>query len=97
MIDKNEFDSRFRKLINFVGGRLLGKRDRIELAATCLLADGHLLLEDRPGLGKTTLANALADAFGGACRRVQGTPDLMPADITRIGGFTNRIEQSTEH
>jgi MoxR-like ATPase len=48
----------------------------------CLLADGHLLLEDRPGLGKTTLANALADGIGGAYRRVQGTPDLMPADIT---------------
>jgi MoxR-like ATPase len=82
MIDKSEFDSRFRKLINYVGERLLGKRRQIELAATCVLADGHLLLEDLPGLGKTTLANALADAFGGVCRRVQGTPDLMPADIT---------------
>jgi len=82
MIDKIEFDSRFRKLINYVADRLLGKREQIELAVICLLADGHLLLEDKPGLGKTTLANALADAFGGAYRRVQGTPDLMPADIT---------------
>jgi MoxR-like ATPase len=62
--------------------RLLGKRDKVVLAVVCLLAEGHLLLEDRPGLGKTTLASALADAFAGTYRRVQGTPDLMPADIT---------------
>jgi MoxR-like ATPase len=82
LIDKSEFDSRFRKLVTFVGQRLLGKQHQIELALVCLLADGHLLLEDLPGLGKTTLANALADAFGGVYHRVQGTPDLMPADIT---------------
>jgi len=82
MTDKIEFDSRFRKLVDYVGERLLGKREQIVLAATCLLAKGHLLLDDLPGLGKTTLANALADAFGGTYRRVQGTPDLMPADIT---------------
>ncbi|GAA0915202.1 ATPase [Virgisporangium aurantiacum] len=48
----------------------------------CLLADGHLLLEDRPGLGKTRFARAFAEAFGGTYRRVQGTPDLLPSDIT---------------
>jgi MoxR-like ATPase len=61
---------------------LLGKRKKIELSVSCLLADGHLLIEDLPGLGKTTLAHGLAMAFGGQYRRVQGTPDLLPSDIT---------------
>ena len=77
-----EFGRHYRHLADRVARELLGKENKIELALTCILADGHLLLEDLPGLGKTKLANALAHAFGGEYRRVQGTPDLLPSDIT---------------
>jgi MoxR-like ATPase len=62
--------------------QVLGKRDVVELALTCVLAGGHLLLEDVPGVGKTSLAIALAHALGGTFKRVQCTADLLPSDIT---------------
>ena len=61
---------------------LKGKQDVIQQVLVCLLARGHLLLEDRPGLGKTTLAKALASSVGGRFSRLQCTPDLLPSDIT---------------
>ena len=63
---------------------LLGKQRSVRLALSCLLAGGHLLLEDLPGTGKTTLAEALARSFGLAYRRVSFTSDLLPADLTGI-------------
>ncbi len=65
-----------------VEAHVIGKRDVVDLALICVLAGGHLLLEDVPGVGKTTLALALARAIGGAFRRVQCTADLLPSDIT---------------
>jgi MoxR-like ATPase len=62
--------------------QVLGKREVVELALTCVLAGGHLLLEDVPGVGKTSLALALAHALGGTFKRVQCTADLLPSDIT---------------
>lgn len=67
-----------------IGQILLGKRPAIELALACLLADGHLLLEDQPGVGKTLLSQTLAQALGLEFKRVQFTSDLLPADI--LGG-----------
>ncbi|ROR34349.1 AAA family ATPase [Inmirania thermothiophila] len=61
---------------------VLGQARAVRLALACLLADGHLLLEDLPGMGKTTLAQALARVLGLAFRRVQFTADLLPADVT---------------
>nr|WP_308874310.1 AAA family ATPase [Thiothrix subterranea] len=58
-----------------------GKPQQIQLALTCLLANGHLLLEDLPGMGKTTLAHALAQVCGLEYKRVQFTSDLLPADL----------------
>ncbi|GAA4450413.1 AAA family ATPase [Phytohabitans houttuyneae] len=81
-IEPAEFNRRFAFLTQAVGSRLLGKSDKVELSLICLIADGHLLLEDLPGLGKTSLAQTLATAIGGSYGRVQGTPDLLPSDIT---------------
>jgi MoxR-like ATPase len=63
---------------------LRGKTGQIRLALTCLLAGGHLLIEDVPGTGKTSLAKGLAASFGGVAHRVQFTPDLLPTDITGV-------------
>ncbi|MFT4873820.1 AAA family ATPase, partial [Congregibacter sp.] len=60
---------------------LLGKESQIRLAICCLLASGHLLIEDLPGMGKTTLSHALAQVLGLSYKRVQFTSDLLPADI----------------
>ncbi len=65
---------------------IVGKGDQIEKTLVCLLAEGHLLLEDMPGVGKTTLASALANSIGGGFSRIQFTADLLPSDVlgTRI-------------
>ncbi|MEB3255316.1 MAG: AAA family ATPase [Synechococcaceae cyanobacterium] len=66
---------------------LLGKEHQVRLALACLLARGHLLIEDLPGVGKTTLAEALARSFGLDFRRVSFTSDLLPADLTGVNVF----------
>lgn len=72
---------------------LVGKRDVVELLIACLLARGHLLFDDLPGLGKTTLAKALAHAVGGNFARVQCTPDLLPTDITGFNMFNQQTRE----
>ena len=72
---------------------LRGKADVVELVLACLLARGHLLLEDLPGLGKTTLAKALAQAIGGKFARVQCTPDLLPGDITGFRVYDQKTRE----
>ena len=74
-----------------IGGIILGKDAQIALALSCLLARGHLLIEDLPGLGKTILAQALAHVLGLSYRRIQFTSDLLPADIVGVSVF----QQST--
>jgi MoxR-like ATPase len=64
-----------------------GKRDAIQLTLAVLLAEGHVLIEDVPGVGKTMLAKALARAIDGSVRRVQFTPDLLPSDITGVSAY----------
>jgi MoxR-like ATPase len=63
---------------------LRGKRRAIHLSLVCMFAEGHLLIEDVPGVGKTSLAKAMARSIGGAWRRVQFTPDLLPSDVTGV-------------
>jgi MoxR-like ATPase len=71
-----------KQLIDNVEKVIYGKRDIVELTAICLLCDGHLLIEDVPGVGKTMLAKALAKSIGGLFKRIQFTPDMLPADVT---------------
>lgn len=73
-----------------LGTIILGKDDEISLALACLLARGHLLIEDLPGLGKTTLAQALAKVLGLSYQRIQFTSDLLPADIIGVSIFQQR-------
>ena len=77
-------------MVESVASVIVGKDDVIELAVTALLCRGHLLFEDVPGSGKTTLAKALAASLGCTFSRVQFTPDLMPADITGINYYNQR-------
>lgn len=72
---------------------LRGKPEVVEQVLVCLLARGHLLIEDVPGLGKTTLAKALAQAIGGRFNRVQCTPDLLPGDITGFSVFNQKTRE----
>ena len=82
-----------KKIIENISRVIVGKRGSIELLLVGLLADGHVLLEDIPGLGKTLLAKSLARSMGASFKRVQFTPDLLPADIT---GFNIYNQQSGE-
>jgi MoxR-like ATPase len=81
------------RLRDHLNRALLGKPDVVERVIACLLARGHLLLEDKPGLGKTTLAKALAGAIGGSFARVQCTPDLLPGDITGFNVFNQKSRE----
>ncbi|MEO5344689.1 MAG: AAA family ATPase, partial [Gammaproteobacteria bacterium SHHR-1] len=70
-----------------MGQILLGKESAIKLSLACLLARGHLLIEDLPGVGKTTLAHALAHLLGLEYRRIQFTSDLLPSDVVGVSIF----------
>ena len=74
-------------LVDNVQRVLVGKADQIQLGVICLLAGGHALIEDVPGVGKTTLAKALARSIGGNFERIQFTPDLLPSDVVGINMF----------
>jgi MoxR-like ATPase len=72
---------------------LVGKRAIVQLAIVSVLCEGHLLIEDVPGIGKTTLARALAQSIGGSFRRLQCTPDLLPSDVTGVSVFDQRTAE----
>lgn len=78
-------------LISALNSVLLGKEDSVKMLVMALLADGHVLIEDVPGTGKTTLAKALAAAIGADFARIQFTPDLLPADVTGGAVFKANI------
>jgi MoxR-like ATPase len=86
----------FASLFDAIGGNIArvvhGKRDVIDLALMCLLAEGHLLIEDVPGVGKTSLAKALAASVDCSWKRVQFTPDLLPTDLIGV----SILQRSTE-
>ncbi len=92
--DTQAMEATLQRTLSALGNIVFGKNRELRLALTCLLARGHLLIEDIPGVGKTTLALALAQVLGLEFRRVQFTSDLLPADILGVsiyepatGGF----------
>jgi MoxR-like ATPase len=80
------------RIIRNVGQVIVGKDDVIERCLVALLCGGHILLEDVPGIGKTTLAKAIARSVGCTFRRIQFTPDLLPSDVTGILYFNQRLQ-----
>ncbi len=86
-----------QNLLNQIDSVIVGKQAAIRLAVTCLLANGHLLIEDVPGVGKTTLAHALAKSLGLRFNRVQFTADLMPSDLTGVSIYDRAKEQWIYH
>ncbi|WP_062467382.1 AAA family ATPase [Demequina maris] len=78
------FQTTFGKLADNVERAVVGKRHVVELAFTAMIAEGHLLLEDVPGTGKTSLARAMAETVRGTSTRIQFTPDLLPGDVTGV-------------
>ena len=82
-----------QSMIDEVERVIVGKRNTVEKAVLTLICNGHLLIEDIPGVGKTTLAKALAITMGGDFRRVQFTPDLLPADITGSSIFNQKTAE----
>ncbi|MBN1848891.1 MAG: MoxR family ATPase [Deltaproteobacteria bacterium] len=83
------------RILDNVARVIVGKRDAVELLLVALLGEGHVLLEDVPGLGKTLLAKSLARSMGGTFKRVQFTPDLLPSDITGFNVYNQQTATFT--
>ena len=84
-------------LVEVISEVVVGKPEAVELTVICLLAEGHLLIEDVPGTGKTTLARALAASLNARWKRIQFTPDLLPADITGTTILDQRAQKFVFH
>ncbi|MFZ5797152.1 MAG: MoxR family ATPase [Desulfobulbus sp.] len=87
----------FAGLTEEIGRVILGKEEQVRLALCCLLAEGHLLIEDIPGIGKTTLAKVLAEILGMEFRRIQCTSDMLPGDILGVSVFEQKTGTFTFH
>jgi MoxR-like ATPase len=88
-----EFSGLGDRIIQSIETVIDGKRDAVRMALMVLLAEGHLLIEDVPGVGKTMLARALAKTVDGSISRIQFTPDLLPADITGVSVYNQNTRE----
>src|SRR5215467_9979114 len=91
------FAQTFDRMLANISRAIMGKDHVVRLALTCLLSEGHLLLEDFPGTGKTSLAKAIANSVQGTHSRIQFTPDLLPSDVTGVTIYDQRNGQFTFH
>ena len=91
--DPQSLATQARAVVDQVETVILGKRAAVERALVALLVGGHVLIEDIPGVGKTTLAKALATSIGGDFKRIQFTPDLLPSDITGSSVYNQRTAE----
>ncbi|OQY42631.1 MAG: hypothetical protein B6242_15975 [Anaerolineaceae bacterium 4572_78] len=89
----NNFSTFVQAIQENISKVIIGKHDVVELLLVSLLADGHVLLEDVPGVGKTTLAKALARSLDCSYSRIQFTPDLLPSDVMGINYFNQKIQE----
>ncbi|MFH1651842.1 MAG: MoxR family ATPase [Chloroflexota bacterium] len=81
------------RLVDNIGRVIVGKRETIEMVLVALFCEGHVLIEDVPGIGKTMLAKAVARSLGGTFKRIQATPDLLPSDVTGIHYFNQKTAE----
>jgi len=92
-----EIRDEIEQIVDAACGVILGKRTAIKLSLTCLFARGHLLIEDLPGVGKTTLSHVLANILGLGFQRIQFTSDLLPADILGVSVYSRESGSFTFH
>jgi MoxR-like ATPase len=90
-------NSGFKIIVDQISSVVLGKEEQIRLALTCLMAKGHLLIEDIPGIGKTTLAKVLSKCLGLNFRRIQCTSDMLPGDILGVSVFERKSSSFVFH
>jgi MoxR-like ATPase len=88
-----QFGTAFERIVGNIERAIQGKQDVIRLALVALIGEGHLLLEDVPGVGKTMLAKSLARSLGCSWSRIQFTPDLLPTDVTGVNVFDSRSSE----
>lgn len=96
-MNKTPYSSQLYQIIESANTIILGKELKLQLALTCILAKGHLLIEDLPGVGKTTLAHTFAQLLGLQFSRIQFTSDMLPADVLGISIFEQSNNQFTFH
>ncbi|KZB87141.1 AAA family ATPase [Amycolatopsis regifaucium] len=96
-MSKSKAGEAFELIAANIQGVIRGKPEVVRLAVAALFAEGHLLIEDVPGLGKTTLARCLARSIGGSWSRIQFTPDLLPGDITGVTVYHQKDERFAFH
>lgn len=96
-LDPLDLQEKINEVIDEVETVIIGKRDIVKLALTAVISDGHILIEDVPGVGKTMLAKTLARVLGCSFKRIQFTPDLLPADVTGVSIFNQKTSEFEFH
>jgi len=92
-VDVTRVEAAAEKILDNIGKVIVGKREVIKLVLVALLTEGHLFIEDVPGIGKTMLAKATASSLGCVFKRIQFTPDLLPSDVTGIYYFNQKSSE----